>query len=439
MKFRKIMAVVLAALVVFTIAACGNGNGGNDNGEEVNGNGEAAAGETITIWAWDEAFNIRAMNLAAEMYADINPDVHIDIVTMAQDDVVAALNTSLAAGSYDGLPNIVLIEDYRGPGFLEAFQGEFADLSGVVSPADFAPFKAAISQRDGGFFSVPFDSGVAALFYRLDLIEEAGFTGEDMEYITWERYIEIGLAVQEATGVDMLTLDPSDGAQVRMMLQSSGAWYTDEDGEVTLAGNEALKAAFQVYKDIVEAGIYRPVADWDQFVGAFNNGDVASVITGCWIAPSVRSAEEQYGDWRIAAFPRVGAYANSVNASSLGGSSWYVLENVENAELAKSFLQHTVGSSVDLMNTLAEEINLVSTLIAAEAAENYSLGVDFFGGQEIFGYFAEWTANVPAVYYGMHTYLIEDMVVEALQRFIAGEDLETLLEEYQQQAEAAIR
>ena len=32
--------------------------------------------------------------------------------------------------------------------------------------------------------------------------------------------------------MDWLTLDPSDLGQIRMMMQSAGAWYTDADGNV---------------------------------------------------------------------------------------------------------------------------------------------------------------------------------------------------------------
>ena len=55
-----------------------------------------------------------------------------------------------------------------------------------------------------------FDSGVAALFYRTDLIEQAGYKKEDMQNITWEKYIEIGKAVKAKTGKAMLTIDPND-------------------------------------------------------------------------------------------------------------------------------------------------------------------------------------------------------------------------------------
>lgn len=430
MKFKRIAAMALAGMMTLGLAACGS-----------SGDGEKAKKKDdnkLTIWAWDESFNIKAANEAKDIYAKENPDAEVEVVTMAQDDIVAKLNTSLSSGSYDGLPDIVLIEDYRIQGYLTAYQDEFADLSDIASADDFASYKTGVNQVDGKMYGIPFDSGVAAVFYRTDLIEQAGYTSEDMQNLTWDKYIEIGKAVKEKTGKHMLTLDPSDLGQIRMMLQSAGAWYTDEEGKVNIKDNEALKQAFSTYQKIVDSGISKQVSDWDQFVGAFNNGDVASVPIGCWISPSILKAEDQSGKWAVAAFPKMAENADSVNASSIGGAGWYVLKNVGHEELAKDFLSKTFASNAELMNQLAVDINLVSTLKAAESAENYTKGIEYYGGQEVFADFAEWQNAVPTVNYGQDTYAIEDMMTEALQQILSGTDMDKVLSDYQGQVEAAV-
>ena len=434
MKLKKVLAMALACAMTVSLAACGSSSEGESSGET-----EAKDDNKLTIWAWDEAFNIPAANAAAEIFKESHSDVEVEVVNMAQDDIVAKLNTSLSSGSYDGLPDIVLIEDYRIQGYLNAYAEEFSDLSDVVNNDDFAGYKTGVNQKDGVIYGCPFDSGVAALFYRTDYIEQAGYTKEDMQNLTWDKYIGIGKAVKEKCGVDMLTLDPSDIGQIRMMMQSAGAWYTDEEGKVTLADNQALKDAIAVYQGLLDAGIVKQVSDWDQFVGAFNNGEVATVPTGCWISPSVLKAEDQSGNWGVAQFPRMEANADSVNASSIGGGGWYVLKNVGHEDLAKEFIKETFASSTDLMNQLAEEINLVSTLTAASECENYQKGVEFYGGQEIFKDMAEWTTQVPTVNYGENTYAIEDLMTEALQQIVDGADMDDVLADYQAQAEAAVQ
>ncbi len=436
---KKLLSLVLATTMMFSLVACGTEkepqNNGTTNDSEKENTNNSKDSDTITVWAWDESFNIPAANAAAEVYKKEHADVTVNVVTMAQDDIVAKLNTALSSGTYNGLPDIVLIEDYRIQGYLTAYPDEFADLSSIVSASDFAAYKTGVNQVDGKIYGVPFDSGVAALFYRKDIIEEAGYQEKDMQDLTWEKYIEIGKAVKEKCNVDWLTLDPSDLGQIRMMMQSAGAWYTDADGNVNIKDNEALAAAIKVYKDLMNAGFVKQVSDWNQFVGSFNNGDVASVFTGCWIAPSVKNAEDQSGKWAVASFPRMSNVSNSVNASSIGGAGWYVLKNVGHEKTAVDFLGKTFGSNADLMHQLGDEISLIPTL---NAASDYSKKDDYFGGQDVAADLIGWTAKVPTVNYGQNTYAIEDIMTEALQEILNGADIKKTLASYHETIKAAI-
>lgn len=434
MKLKKIMAVAITGMMAFSLMACGSSTSG--------GNSSSSKGKddkTITVWTWDDTFNVPAVNAAKERYLKDHPDVTINVVSMAQDDIVQKLNTSLSSGTYDGLPNVVSIEDYRIQNYLQSYPGEIKDLSDKVDKSKFADFKLNSMMQGNKLYGVPFDSGVAALFYRTDLIEQAGYTKEDMQNLTWEKYIEIGKAVKAKTGKAMLTIDPSDLNQLRIMMQSAGSWYVKEDGKtVNIDGNEALKQAIVIYKQMVDAGITKQVSGWDAFVAAFQKGDVASVPNGCWISSSIQKAEDQSGKWAVAAIPRLGANPKSVNASNSGGSSWYVLDKVGNSDLAADFVTSTFGSDNDLMNELVPKIGLVSTLKSASASENYSKPMAFYGNQEVFKDMADWTTKVPAVNYGLYTYQLESVMAEGMQAIVNGADIDETLKNTQAQAEAAV-
>lgn len=430
MKLKKLMALATCAMMAFTMTACGSSDSGKS---------DTSGKKTITVWAWDASFNIKAMNDAKEMYAKNNEDVEINVVEMPQDDIVQKLNTALSSGKTEGLPNIVLIEDYRIQGYLQNYPDAFSDLTSIVKESDFMDYKFAVNKVDDKVYGVPFDSGVAALFYRSDYIEQAGYSAEDMKDLTWDKYIEIGKAVKEKTGHDMLTLDPSDLGQIRMMLQSAGSWYCKEDGStVNLKDNQALKDAITTYKNIVDSGIAKQIADWDSFVSAFQSGDVASVPSGCWIGSSIMKTEDQSGKWAVTQLPRMASNSDSINASSIGGGGWYVLKDVEGADQAVDFLGKTFASSADLANTLAKDISLVSTLKAASETENYKAESAYFSNQKIYEELSSWSTKVPAVNYGLHTYTIEDILTEAVQSIVAGEDMNKALETAQTQAEGAV-
>lgn len=394
----------------------------------------------VTAWAWDKNFNIAALEEAEKIYEAAHSDIDIEIVEYAQDDIVQKLNTGLSSGSTQGLPNIVLIEDYRIQTFLQSYPGSFKELSSITSADDFASYKLGFMTMDDKTYGVPFDTGSAVLFYRRDLIEQAGYTDQDMQDMTWEKYIEIGKAVKEKTGVAMLTLDPNDIGQVRVMMQSAGSWYVKEDGSTPyLAGNDALKEALTIYKSMIDAGITKTISEWSQYVGAANNGEVATVPTGCWFTPSIMGGADQLGKWGVAPIPRMGNIDTSVNASNLGGSSWYVLENVEGSDDAVAFLGETFAGNQEFYQTILTKAGVIATYLPAQNGEAYAQQVEFFNNQAIYSDISKWTENIPPVNYGLHTYAFEDIVKAEVQNMMSGVDIDTCLENAQKQAESQIR
>ena len=430
-KLPKILSVLLASTLV--LSACSTGSGGESS------EGSSADTKEITVWAWDPAFNIAAMNKAIEAYSETNPDLTINVVENAQADIVQKLNTTLNSGSTKGLPNIVLIEDYRAQSFLQSYPDSFFELSDVINSEDFADYKIGPTSVDGKQYGVPFDSGATGLYVRTDYLEEAGYTLDDLQDIDWDKYIEIGKAVKEKTGKYMLTQDPNDLGIIRLMVQSAGSWYTTEDGETpNITNNEAMKAAFETYKKLMDSGIVKVVSDWSQLVGALNGGDVASSALGNWITPSIKAEASQSGKWAVVPTPKMSGVEGAVNASNLGGSSWYVL-NVDGKEAAAEFLAATFGSDVDLYQTLNTEVGVISTFKPASEGEAYKAEDEFFQGQKVVSDFAAWTEEIPNVNYGLNTYAIEDILVVAMQNYLGGKDLDSVLSDAQSQADTQIR
>ncbi|MFN7252605.1 MAG: ABC transporter substrate-binding protein [Anaerobacillus sp.] len=427
---KIVIGLVFLVSFMILVVGCSSGSNKSVSGDNV---------EKITVWTWDPNFNIKAMNLAKDAYASINEDLEIEIIEYAQDDIIQKLNTSLSSGTKSGLPNIVLIEDYRAQSFLQAYPDAFHKLTGSFNASDFAQYKMAPTSFDGENYGLPFDTGVTGLYIRTDYLEQAGYTLEDIKNIDWNQYIEIGKKVKEATGKQMLTLDPNDLGLIRMMIQSSGSWYVKSDGITPdLEGNEALKESFSLYKQMIEADIIKPISDWSQFLAGFNSGDVASVVTGNWITASVKAEASQAGKWAVVGQPKLPGMSNSVNASNLGGSSWYVL-NIDGKDQAADFLGKTFGSNVELYQSFITEIGAMGTYNPAVEGDAYKVEDEYFGGQQILADFSKWSEEIPQVNYGAHTYVIEDILVVAMQKYLNGTDIDTVLKEAQQQAEAQIK
>ena len=66
---------------------------------------------------------------------------------------------------------------------------------------------------------------------RTDILDEAGYTIDDLTDITWSKFMEIGKDVHEKTGKYLLTSEATGGDTLMMMMQSCGANFVNEDGE----------------------------------------------------------------------------------------------------------------------------------------------------------------------------------------------------------------
>lgn len=440
---KKKITVLLSFILVLgmVLSACSseteNSNAAGNQGED--GNTSKSEKQTVTIWAWNPDFNIKALELAKEVYKSQGGQAEIEIVEYASDDVVQKLNTGLNSGTSSGLPSIVLIEDYRAQGFLNAYPDAFYDLSAYIHPEDFAEYKIGPTSVDGKQFGVPFDSGVAGVYVRTDYFEEAGYSVEDLQDIDWNEFIEIGKAIKEKTGKKLLSIDSSDLSTIRIMIQSAGSWYLDESGEQPyLDGNPELKIALELYKQLIEEDLVNIHSDWNTFVASANDGIVASVISGNWVTNAVKQAESQSGKWAIIPMPSLPGAENATHASNLGGSSWYVLNGPE-AEAAADFLQKTFGSSAELYDQFLDEIDAIGTLKGVSDSAVFEQEDEFFNGQKIFKDFAEWTNEIPRVNYGMHTYELEDILVVELQNYLNGKDIDEVLKDAQLQAETQLK
>ena len=399
----------------------------------------AMADTQIKVWCWDDNFNVPAARMAAERYEAKHPGVKVKVESIGQPDIIQKLNASLGAYNTRTLPDVVLIEDYRVQNFLIGYDGFLKSLDGAIDVSNFADYKTAASSNSGKHYGIPFDSGVTATFIRIDLFEKAGYTLDDFKDVTWDKFIEMGKKVKETTGAYLFGYDPSDLGILRVMMQSASSWYTNPDGtKVLVTNNAALKEGLSVLKKMQDADLVTYYNGWNQLLATFQQGTVASVIQGCWITPSIEANKEQAGKWRIAPLPKLSNVEGATHYSNLGGSQWYVNGYSKNADIATDFLKETFASDEALLNDLVPRISLVNSLKDTSKISNYDKANEFFGGQKIYAEFANWNNQIPAVNYGPHTYAIESITTEALQRILAGEDIDEVLQEAQVNAEMQV-
>jgi len=441
---KKLFAIILVAAMSMSMAACASTTtdtttkaaavttAAPDATEAVAEETTAAVAEgdnTLTVWCWDPAFNLYAMEEAAKVYQETNPDFVLNIVETPWADIQTAMTVAATSGDYSTLPDILLCQDNAFQKNVISFPDEYVDLtdSGIAF-SDFGASKVAYSVVDGKNYGVPFDNGAVISCLRTDVLEEAGYTVEDFTDITWSKYIELGKDVLAKTGMPMLSMQAGESDLIMMMMQSAGASMFDAEGNPTMVGNATLTAVLNTYAELVSSGILVQVNSWDEYIGTLTSSTVAGTINGCWILGSIQTAADQSGKWAITNMPALDGVAGATNYSNNGGSSWALTVNCKNVELAQDFLAKTFAGSVPFYETILPAAGALATYIPAGSSDVYSEPQEFFGGVAVYAQITDYASKVPSNNTGVYYYEARDAVATALTNIIAGADVESELQ-----------
>ena len=429
---KKFLSVLLCAAMAATtmLAGCGDSN---DGGSSNSGGGDdaAASGDenTLTVWCWDPAFNIYAMEEAAKEYQKDHPDVTVNVVETPWDDVQTKLTTAATGGNYDTLPDILLMQDNAFQKNVISYKDAFTDLTdSKIDFSQFAEGKTAYSVVDGKNYGVPFDNGAVIACYRTDILEQAGYTVDDFTDITWDEYIEKGKDILAKTGKPLLSCVSGESDVITMMLQSTGSSLFDDEGNPDMVDNEALKKVMETYQELIETGVMVEVNDWDQYVGTMTNSTVAGTINGCWIMGSIQTAEDQSGNWAITNMPKMEGVDGATNYSNNGGSSWAITSNCKNVDLAEDFMASTFAGSVSFYETILPSSGALATYLPAGDSEAYAQPSEFFGGDAVFAKITEFAGKVPSNNTGVYYYEARDAVGTAITNIVNGADIDSELQ-----------
>ena len=452
---KKVLAMMLAsAMTVTAFAGCG-GSAATDTAASTDG-GDAAAEateeaatdeaaaedaaaeeetsdlggtsddpNTLTVSAWDANFNIPALEAAAAAYQKKNPDFKLEINTVSgSSDVEQAVTNAASAGDYSTLSDIVLFQDHYIQQFVNNYPDAWQSLDGAdIDWNDFGAEKLSYSTINGVHYGAPVDNGTAIFAYRTDILEECGYTIDDVTGITWDRWLEIGREVKEKTGKYLVSMDHSGDDLPYMMMQAEGMsqW---KDGNANLVGNDTYEQILQVIVTGAQDGVILLCDSWSDYTDQSIVGDqVAGVFNGNWIIPTISQVAENSGKWAITSIPTL---SGKEGYAANGGSSLYITSNCSKADLAKDFLAYTFGGgegAIDTYDAALKNGGVITCCISAGKSDVYQEGVDFFNGQAIYADIVAMGANVPVVEQNDFHYNLRTAIGTAITNAVGGSDL----------------
>lgn len=426
---KKLLTVLLTGTMVMSLAACGSSSSSSSDDSSSSSSSDS---NSLTVWCWDQNFNISAMETAGELYAETHDGFEIEIVETSSDDCQTKLTTAANAGDYSTLPDIVLMQDNSYQKYLKSYPDAFTDLSDMdINWDDFGTLKQSYSMLDDTHYGVPFDNGAVIACYRTDILSEAGYTIDDLTDITWSEFMEIGKDVHEKTGKYLLTSESTGGDTLMMMVQSCGANFVDENGDAYIVGNDVAEKCVELYTEMVENDVVKLVNNWDEYVSTITSGEAAGVVNGNWITATLMSTEDQSGLWEITTMPSVDDVDTATHYANNGGSSWYITANCQNVELAMDFLASTFGSSTEYYDSILPTTGAISCYLPAGESEVYNEGVAFFNDQAIYSTIVEYSSNIPEFPSNPYHYEAREAINTAVVNIVNGTDQDSALQEAQ--------
>ena len=423
---RKWLSILLVGAMTLSLAACGSSDSKDEKKSE-------EGGHKLSIMAWDTAFNIPAIQAAADDYKE-NVDSEFELEILEQggsEDVETAITTAGSAGDYSNLPDIVLFQDHYIHRYVADYPDAWTSLGDIdINWDDFAAEKIDYSTIDGEHYGVPVDNGTVVCAYRTDLLEQAGYTIDDLTGCTWDKFMEVGKAVKEKTGKALLCMN-SDGNDLPYMMMQAEGVSQFKDGKPYITENETLVTIVEKLVEMAKEGILLMPNSWSDYTDKAIQGDqVAGVMNGNWILPTIEKVEANSGKWEITTMPTL---EGGEGYASNGGSSLYITSNCGNVDLAKDFLAYTFGGSTTTYDNALRDGGVISTYAPAGETEVYNEGVEFFNNQPIYADIVEMGTHVQKVEQSDFHYAARDYVGSAIVKIINGTDTMDALKEAEDQ------
>jgi lactose/L-arabinose transport system substrate-binding protein len=306
----------------------------------------ARAQEQITLHVFVHANH--PFDRVKPIYEAKYPNVKLD---MMENNDMAVFRATLAANG-EGTPDIFWPE-------IDAVQelgktGVLLDVTNLVKKheTELAPGKTqeCYIPSTGKYAAFPGDIATVGLYYRQDLLDQAGVTIPDDW--TWDQFIDAAKEVKAKTGAASIyfpTVGDVNTAYLWtfLMFQLGGA-VTNADGtQVTLDDDKGI-AAMELTKKLYEADIAIDEVPFEEnYFAEIAAGHVGMSPAAVWyrgfgIEPNVTDEQSGQGQWRVALLPRPAEGA--VRVANLGGAAIASTVYTKYPEEVMNFMELALGT-----------------------------------------------------------------------------------------------
>lgn len=379
MKTKRLLAILLALVMLLSLTACGGTNGTTETQAPAGGNETAAAEEApqelsgeITFWhCFTQGARMEAIEAAAATFMEANPGVTINIETMSWGDFNTKWNAGLTTGD---LPDISVAQN----------TGEVAEMINAGVLADISPVIDAIGRdrfsenalgdmtTDGVTYGVPYYSHAQVMWYREDLLDAAGLEVPT----TWDEFYEAAVALtKDGVYGAGFSCSPNDLLCTRYLnyyVRSTGGSLLNDDLTANLTSDIALEGIefwVNVYKNCSPAETINYTVN--DHATLFYQGTTAFDFNSGFMISGVQSNREdlvQYISCAPLPLYKEGDSYYSAEATHIPLVIW---KNSENQELCQAFIEYLYEDDNYLYFLSAVPVGMLPSITGISDQEAY--------------------------------------------------------------------
>lgn len=320
---KSIRLGVAAAVAVSAVAltSCAAASEGED---------ATADPGTLTVWIMGDSSE-RFDALVAPFEEDSGIDV--ETVAIPWDSIDQKFTTAVASGDGPDLLQIGIskLRTFADSGALLTLDEDvIADYPNLAASNFISGVAGDATAIDGDVVSMPWVADTRVLFYRTDILGEAGI---DAPPATWDELrADAKTLAARGDGQYGYYIPQWDSALPVVMTWDHGADVVDADGLIDF-GTPGFEDAVDLYTGLYADGSVPTNSDFDQTQG-FISGIAPMLVSGPYLASAISdAAPELEGKWSVATLPE-----GSDNTSLLAGSNLGVWGGTENQDGALELL-----------------------------------------------------------------------------------------------------
>lgn len=312
----------------------------------------------LTLWVSNE-LHTSMFKFGEEAYNEAHPDapVELNIEVYSNAEMHEKLLIALQSGT--GAPDIADINI----NYFANFCGEdcqLVELDDIVEPVigDCIASRFEIYKFNDHYYGLPTHVGAMFTYYNMDIMEQAGYTIEDVNNIkTWDEYYEIGADVLEKTGIPMTSYEVANQRPFWPMIVSRGGDYLDENGDVVLDSDvniDTLNYMIDKFNSGVAVAAAGGSTSVEEFWTAMNNGQYASLSMPSWfMSRFINYMPDLAGKIAVRLMPIM--EEGNASVVGIGGTGTAITSQCENVEVAKEVLTYsklTYEANVNIWTSL---------------------------------------------------------------------------------------